>query len=177
MNDSFAHAPITPSAFSYESEQLAALLEVFAVWSSGTFIRGLAGGAGVDLDATSIVAITLLARDGDQRASALAARLRVGASAISKLSIRLGSIGLIEKRPDPEDSRATLLCLTPAGADAASALVRAGDEMIAELMRTWSDDDRGHFNRLLRRFRDDAVAQAAPIEAAALLAPTTPRKK
>jgi len=136
-------------------------------------MRGLAVGVGVDLDATSIVAITLLARDGDQRSSELAARLRVGASAISKLSNRLSSLDLIEKRPDPEDSRATLLSLTPAGTAASIALVRAGDDMMAELMRDWPHDDRVRFNQLLRRFRDDATIQAVRFETAAL-PPTKP---
>lgn len=169
-------APNDPLALTYRSEQLASLLEVLSVWSSGSFIRGLAVGAGVDFDATSIVAITLLARDGDQRASALATRLRVGASAISKLSNRLGSLGLVEKRPDPDDSRATLLRLTPAGVEAANALVRAGDDMVRELMLLWTDEDREHFNRLLRRFRDDAITHSIRIEAAAL-PHTNPRKK
>lgn len=163
----------------YRSEQLAALLEVFSVWSSGTFIRGLAVGAGVDLDATSIVAVTVLARDGEQRASALAAQLRVGPSAISKLSNRLGAHGLVEKRTDPHDSRVTLLRLTPAGTAATAALVQAGDAMMADLMRHWSDDDRADFNRLLHRFRDDAMAHAIRVQAQtpAATAPQRPPQK
>lgn len=163
------------SAPAYRSEQLAALLEVFSVWSSATFIRGLAAGAGVDLDATSIVAVTLLTRDGDQRASALAARLGVGASAISKVSNRLGLLGLAEKAPDPHDSRATLLRLTPAGTDVAAALVEAGDAMMTDVMHDWPEIDRAHFDRLVRRFRDDALAQAVGVEAAAL--PSIPSRK
>jgi len=176
MTDSFSDdAAKVLSAPSYRSDQLAALLEVFSVWSSGSFMRGLAAGAGLDLDATSIVAITLLARDGDQRASALAARLRVGASAISKLSNRLSALELVEKLPDPDDTRATLLRLTPAGRAAARALVQAGDTMMAELMREWPEDDRVHFNRLLRRFRDDAMLHAVRTEIAARPS-TEPRK-
>lgn len=147
----------------YRSDQLAALLEVFSAWSSGSFIQGLAAGTGVRLDATSIVAITLLARDGSQRASTLAARLRLGASAISKLGNRLSAQGLVERKPDPVDSRATLLQLTPAGAAAAAALVEAGDGMMADLMHRWPDEDRAQFDRLIRRFRDDALAQAVHI--------------
>lgn len=150
----------------YRSQQLTALLEIFSVWSSGTFIGGLAAGAGIELDATSITAITILARDGEQRASALAARLRVGASAISKLSNRLAALGLMQKHPDPHDSRATLLRLTTEGADVAAALVRAGDAMMAELLRDWPEQDRTHFNRLLHRFRDDAIAHASTLDRA-----------
>ncbi|WP_085368924.1 MarR family winged helix-turn-helix transcriptional regulator [Leifsonia sp. NCR5] len=155
--------PGTTPGLPYRSGQLAALLEVFALWSSGAFIRGLAGRVGVELDTTAIVAITLLARDGEQRASTLASRLHVGASAISKLSARLGAHGLVEKRDDPEDSRATLLRLTEDGTAAANALVDAGDAMMADLLQTWPDRDRDDFRRLLQRFRDEAVAYAAGV--------------
>ena len=165
MSPASHDASLTPFAQAYRSEQLGALLEVFSLWSSGTFIRGLAVGAGIDLDPTSIVAVTVLARDGEQRASVLASRLHVGASAISKLSTRLSSHGLIEKRPDPDDSRATLLRLSPAGTAATAALTQAGDAMMADLMRHWSDSDRADFNRLLRRFRDDAIEHAIRVEA------------
>ncbi|MBS1907886.1 MAG: MarR family transcriptional regulator [Actinobacteria bacterium] len=145
----------------YRSQQLAALLEVFSLWSSTDFIRRIAGRAGADLDATSIVALTLLGRDGSLRASELAARLRLGASAISKISHRLGAHGLIEKRTDPRDSRATVLRLSPAGNDLMAGLVDAGDAMLADLTADWSPRDREEFDRLMRRFRDDALAQAA----------------
>jgi len=153
------------SALPYRSEQLGALLEVFSIWSTGEFIRGLAVGAGVDLDATSIAAVTILARDGDQRASTLASHLHVGASAISKLTNRLGSKRLIEKRTDPGDSRATLLGLTPAGTDTATALVRAGDAMMLELVGDWPEEDRTHFAHLLRRFRDAVMTHALDVQA------------
>jgi DNA-binding MarR family transcriptional regulator len=175
MASDIQDAANTPFAQAYRSEQLGALLEVFSLWSSGTFIRGLAIGAGVDLDATAIVAVTVLARDGEQRASVLASRLHVGASAISKLSGRLGSHGLIEKRPDPDDSRATLLRLTPEGTAATTALTQAGDAMMADLMRRWSDSDRADFNRLLHRFRDDAREHAIRVETRKL-EPTTDQK-
>jgi DNA-binding MarR family transcriptional regulator len=166
-----------PFPLSYRSEQLAALLEVFSVWSSGSFIQGLAVRAGVSLDATSIVALTLLARDGEQRASALASRLRVGASAISKLSNRLGALGLVERRPDPDDSRATLLGLTPTGTAATAALVHAGDNMMTELMHQWPKEDQAHFNRLLRRFRDDAIRHADRVRAPTPSQPTPNTEK
>jgi DNA-binding MarR family transcriptional regulator len=157
----------------YQSQQLAALLEVFSVWSSGTFIRTLASGAGVDLDATSIAAMTLLARDGEQRASVLASRLRVGASAISKLSNRLGARNLVEKRPDPSDSRATLLALSVAGEALVQALVDAGDVMMSDLLRDWRKEDRDDFNRLLRRFRDEAISYADRIDTTGPPSPPT----
>ena len=70
---------------------------------------------------------------------------------------------IVEKRDDPEDSRATLLRLTEDGTAAANALVDAGDTMMADLLQTWPDRDRDDFRRLLQRFRDEAVAYAAGV--------------
>lgn len=157
-------ALVTPppaTVLPYRSEQLSTLLEVFSLWSSGTFISRLASSVGVELDQSCITAVTHLAWHGDQRASQLAARLHIGPSAISKLTNRLGRAGLVERAADPSDSRAVLLRLTSAGNEVAHALVDAGDAMMSNIMSNWADDDRADFNRLLRRFRDDALAQAA----------------
>lgn len=144
----------------YGSEQLAALLSVFTRWGSGGFIHALAEsaapeGAG-DLDATSIVAITTLAREGAMRPSALAERLRVGASNVSKISARLAALGLVQKVTDPADSRASLLQLTAEGEAVMAALVAAGDQMMAAILADWADADRAELGRLLQRFAHDA---------------------
>ncbi|MFD5600972.1 MarR family winged helix-turn-helix transcriptional regulator [Leucobacter sp. NPDC058333] len=156
-----ATTPLPTTSLPYRSEQLSTLLEVFSLWSSGTFIGRLASSVGVELDQTCISAVTHLAWHGDQRASQLAARLHIGPSAISKLTNRLGRAGLVARVADPSDSRAILLRLTSAGSDVAQTLVDAGDAMMSDIMRDWTDDDRADFNRLLRRFRDDALSQAA----------------
>ncbi|WP_223694938.1 MarR family winged helix-turn-helix transcriptional regulator [Leifsonia poae] len=148
----------------YRSEPLAALLDVFALWSSGDFMNSLARRVGYDLDPTSIVAITVLARDGAIRPSDLAERLHVGASAVSKIAARLGAETLVEKTADPDDARATLLRLTEHGRDVVASLIDTGDAMMADLLSDWSADERARFTSLLERFRDDASAFAQSLQ-------------
>lgn len=151
----------TSGSLPYGSEPLAALLSVFTRWGSGGFIHALAENAApneaAELDATSVVAITTLAREGAMRPSALAERLRVGASNVSKISARLATLGLVQKVADPADSRASLLQLTPAGESVMAALVEAGDRMMAEILADWPEADRSELARLLQRFERDAA--------------------
>lgn len=148
----------------YRSEPLAALLDVFALWGSDGFIGALARTAGHDLDPTSVVAITMLARSGPVRPSVLATRLRVGASNISKIASHLASRGLVAKAPDPHDSRASLLELTPRGREFMADLVREGDAMMAEILGHWPNSDRDELGRLLAEFGRDAAAYAAALD-------------
>ena len=144
----------------YRSEPLAVLLDVFARWSSGGFIEALTRSTGHDLDPTSVVALTHVARHGPLRPSALAEHLFVGASNVSKISGRLTALGLVEKVPDPDDARATLLRLTDDGHVVTDALVRAGDDMMSALLEGWAPADRETFTRLLRRFETAVVDHA-----------------
>lgn len=147
----------------YRSRPLAALLDVFALWNSGEYIVAIARGVGLDLDATAISALTVLGREGRMRPSQLAHALRVGASNVSKISARLGVLGLVQKAEDSRDSRATLISLTPAGEAAAASLVAAGDAMMAEILADWSPADQAAFTELLRRFEGDALHYAASL--------------
>src|SRR4051794_13995999 len=62
-----------------------------------------------------------LERDGDQRCSALAAQAGVDVSVASRQLATLERSGLVERRPDPQDGRASLLRLTPHRAHALAA--------------------------------------------------------
>jgi DNA-binding MarR family transcriptional regulator len=144
----------------YRSEPLAVLLDVFARWSSGGFIEALTRSTGHDLDPTSVVALTHVARAGAMRPSTLAEHLFVGASNVSKISARLSALGLLEKVPDPDDARATLLRLTADGRTLMAELVRAGDDMMGALLADWTPADRDTFTHLLRRFETAVVDHA-----------------
>lgn len=152
------------ASLQYQSEPLAALLGVFSQWGSGGFIAALVNHSGHNLDPTSVVAITVLSRDGAMRPSALAERLRVGPSNVSKISNRLTELGLTERLADPHDARATLLGLTADGVALMGALVDAGDEMMARTLADWPDSDRAEFARLLQRFERDAARYAGVIK-------------
>jgi DNA-binding MarR family transcriptional regulator len=149
-----------PDGLQYRSEPLAALLDVFALWGSEGFIGSLSRRAGIELDTTSVIAITMLARNGAMRPSVLAARLRVGPSNVSKLSANLIERGLVEKTVDRADARASLLQLSSAGHGVVERLAGAGDQMMGEILANWPSVDQVEFARLLTHFERDALRYA-----------------
>lgn len=147
----------------YSSAPLAALLEVFTLWGSGGFIERLAQSSGTTLDATSIILLTALSRNGATRPSELAETLGVGASNVSKMTKRLSDAGLVERATDAEDARASRVRLTPKGNEAMKVLVLAGDNMMDSILDGWPDEQRANLAELLQRFSQDAKAFAAKI--------------
>lgn len=104
--------------------------------------------------------LRLLAEQGDSRASFLADEFGLTRASISRHVALLTDHGLIEQRPDPEDGRAVLLTLTPAGRktlDAADARRRA---RFAALTEGWTDQERESVARLLAQLNERGRAIA-----------------
>ena len=105
-----------------------------------------------------------LERDGEQRCSALAAELGVDGSVASRQIAVLERSGHVVRRPDPVDGRASLISLTPAGAQAlARTRVVRGDWTLAALAG-WTEDDAGTLCQLLARLTADLAAPRPPAE-------------
>jgi DNA-binding MarR family transcriptional regulator len=92
---------------------------------------------------------------GPMRASTLAERVDVDPSTVSRQVAALVKDGLIERRADPEDGRATLLVVTGKGAEA----IREHDDIRLQyfnrMLENWSDRDLQRFAILLERFTND----------------------
>lgn len=157
MPDTHAERPGTGHPLGYQSRSLAAMLEVFALWGSGDFIASITAHAAPGLDPTSVTALTLLGRHGPTRPSALAHRLRVSASNVSKITRRLIDLELIDRVPDTEDARAGLLRLSPQGREVVEGFVTAGDAMMHAIQAEWSSTDRDQFTEMLTKFHTDAL--------------------
>jgi len=136
----------------YRSDLLDALVRVMGLWTGGDLMASIARRAGVDLDAPAIVVMTVLWRHGPRRPSDVAEHLSTGASNVSKILGRLETRGLVERRPDPDDARASRVHLTPAGVDVARRFVEGGDRLVDELLAGWDVADRRALAGLLRRF-------------------------
>ncbi|RJL35454.1 MarR family winged helix-turn-helix transcriptional regulator [Bailinhaonella thermotolerans] len=67
------------------------------------------------LSFTTLSVLHTLAGRGPQRLTALAAGEQVSQPAITQMVTKLQHEGLVERRPDPSDSRAVLVHITPAG--------------------------------------------------------------
>ncbi|TDC35097.1 MarR family transcriptional regulator [Micromonospora sp. 15K316] len=95
-------------------------------------------------------ALGVLARHGVLRPGALAEHLRIAARSATEVVDDLQRRGLVERRPDPNDRRATLVALTPEGVRASDG-IRAtrqaeADRLFAEL----TPGDREELARILR---------------------------
>lgn len=100
----------------------------------------------------------LLSRLGECRATEVAAQLGVGPSALSRQLAELDSRGLVDRRPDPEDGRATLLQVSDAGAEQLSAITLRRAARMRERLRDWSEDEAQEtlsaVGRLVAAFRE-----------------------
>ena len=103
---------------------------------------------------------------GPRRAGALAEVACIDPSTVSRQVDNLVRLGLVERRPDPSDGRASVLAATDAGI-AMQQRMRAGrDRMMARILESWSDEDVHDLVRLLERFNADLVAALPNIVAA-----------
>ncbi len=135
----------------YRSAALADLVRLMTVWTSTGFQASMTGATSLPDDANAIPALYHLAASGPLRPSAIAATHHVSAPTASRLIEKLSAAGLVLRTPDPQDSRATLVALTPEGATVARELFEAGDAMMATLQADWSDAERETFAGLLSK--------------------------
>jgi DNA-binding MarR family transcriptional regulator len=100
-------------------------------------------------------ALAVLARDGEVRPGTLAEQLRIAARSGTEVIDALEERGLVTRSPDPDDRRATLVRLTPAGQRVA-AEVRAAQRADAQaFFGRLSPEDTTALIRILDTLRTD----------------------
>jgi DNA-binding MarR family transcriptional regulator len=104
-----------------------------------------------------------LCKDGPQRSSALAAAVCVDPSTVSRQIGDLVDLGLVERRADPRDGRATLLAATDAGQARYQQLHERRDRAFALMLADWSDQDVSALVDLLRRLNDTLIDSRASL--------------
>ena len=115
---------------------------------------GAAERAGSSLDRSGYLLLLQLSEMGAVGVTALAQRLALDASTITRQIARLVDTGLVLREPDEEDRRAVRHRLTPAGRRELANLRQARRDLFSELLEDWSEEDRERFSRLLVRFND-----------------------
>jgi DNA-binding MarR family transcriptional regulator len=128
--------------------------------ASGRIHERLAEAAGVALEGSSYQVIRCLADPGPIRASELAARMGLDLSTVSRQVAHLESEGLVERRPDPLDRRASLLALSDGGRLASARICEARRSLFAEALSDWAPEDIELLAGLLSRFAE-AMASLA----------------
>jgi len=107
----------------------------------------------------------LLSRLGECRATEAAAELGVGPSVLSRQLADLDAKGLVERRPDPEDGRATLLRVSDAGSDQLKAIMLRRAERMRERLQGWSEEEAREtlaaVAHLVEAFREPATGTEA----------------
>ncbi|MBB5234109.1 MarR family winged helix-turn-helix transcriptional regulator [Deinococcus budaensis] len=99
--------------------------------------------------ATQCVILTTLAREGDQKLTALTRSLNLDKAWLSRSTDELVEQGLLVKTPHPGDRRALLLRLTDAGQQAAQELDAQLNAQSARVLARLPEADRAAAVRLL----------------------------
>ncbi|MBW4030020.1 MAG: MarR family transcriptional regulator [Acidobacteria bacterium] len=112
--------------------------------------------AGVRLDRAGVALLYKLRRHGDTpfRITSLAALLGVDAPTVTRKVQQLERLGYVAREPDPDDGRASLICLTASGRDAVDRVLAAHRDRLSRLLEGWDDDDLRTFGALLERFAE-----------------------
>ena len=120
--------------------------------------------AAVPLDRAAVMVLGQLAEAGPVRPGELADRLGVEAPHVTRQVQRLQQAGYADRVPDPDDRRAQLIQLTPAGRAAADRIREAGTAGMQAALAHWPPQERHQLATLLHRMVDDFLAYAAAEE-------------
>ncbi len=106
---------------------------------------------GVRVDRAGYMCLVTLSERGELRLSDLAQLMTLDVSTASRQVRGLEDAGLVVRRGDPDDRRAALLALTPAGERALQIQLEVRTGLLGDAMADWTDSDRDTLRRLLSR--------------------------
>lgn len=107
-----------------------------------------------DITPSHLRALRVLMRRGVMRLSELSDHLNIAARSTTEVVDALETRGLVERRPDPDDRRATLVVLTEHGTSVLDAIRTARGTEAQRAFGRLSQADRAHLARILRKLRD-----------------------
>ena len=106
-----------------------------------------------DLNPSQFRALRVLNYHGALRLSDLAVRLRIAPRSATEVVDALEARGLVGRRPDPSDRRATLVELTGQGTGVLGAIRTARGTEAERIFDRLSPADRDHLARILRKLQ------------------------
>jgi DNA-binding MarR family transcriptional regulator len=107
-----------------------------------------------DITPAQLRALRVLARHGPVRLSELSDHLHIAARSTTEVVDAVESRGLVRRRADPGDRRATLVELTEHGESVLDAIRAARGSETERLFGRLSQTDRAHLARILRKLRN-----------------------
>lgn len=108
--------------------------------------------AGVDIERSGSVLLARIEEMGPVRLGDLAEAIGVDTSTASRQVARLIDDGYVDRAPDPEDGRASVLRLSPSGREIRQRLAKVRREWFEERLADFSADERDQFADLFQRF-------------------------
>ena len=112
--------------------------------------------SGVYLSQPAVTILAALRSSGAVRLSELSRLTGLEAPLVSREVGELAASGHVRRKADPSDGRAGIVALTPKGRRASEAYRSAADEIIAEVLSSWSAADlhdlAAHLERVVRDF-------------------------
>ena len=103
------------------------------------------------LDRAAYVILRHLQQDGPQNVSALADRLNLDGSTVTRQVTALQRDGLVERHRDPHDGRGTVIAPTDRGLAQVDAVRRARRTLYDKVLHEWSPAERADLARTLER--------------------------
>ena len=107
-----------------------------------------------DITPSHLRALRVLMYHGVMRLSELSDHLHIAARSATEVVDALETRGLVERRADPDDRRATLVELTEHGASVFDAIRALRGTEAERAFGRLSEADRVHLARILRKLRD-----------------------
>lgn len=117
--------------------------------------RGLADRAAQvhpELSATAYPLLVTLAEAGPRRAADLADLFALDKGAVSRIVHQLLELGLIDRAPDPQDGRASILSVTPKAEERLAAIVDQRHAEVGERLADWEPRSIAELAAGLARF-------------------------
>jgi len=127
-----------------------------AFWSVARQLREASheGLAPWDITPAQLRALRVLRHHGRLRLSELSDHLHIAARSSTEVIDALETRGLVHRRPDPADRRATLVELTEEGTSVLDAIREARGTEAERVFDRLSQTDRAHLARILRKLRN-----------------------
>lgn len=111
-----------------------------------------------DLEPAAYSLLALIAATPGIRASDLATNIGVGRGTMSRQLARLGSLGLVSRRPDPDDYRGQLLELTDEGRHRFETAQQARRAFLRGALSGWDEAEIEALATQIGRLNEDLAA-------------------
>lgn len=118
----------------------------------------------LDLSMAQLKALMMVISARGLTSSGLAARMRLGASAITHLVDRLAERKLVRREPDPHDRRVAWIRATPKAIALHQRLVEANRVVLLDVLRDLPADDQEQIRRGLRLLASAALRRVASLD-------------